>query len=64
MARLSDNGVVPDYTAMNLYAADLFYDTPLDKDKGTALTLYAAYLNYDFGNYCIRMSGPLNLRMA
>jgi hypothetical protein len=60
MSRLSDNGTDPIYTTMNLFAADIFYDTPLNKDKGTTLTLYAAYLNYDFGKYYIRLSGPKN----
>ncbi|MES2732990.1 MAG: hypothetical protein V4714_14665 [Bacteroidota bacterium] len=47
-------------TTMNLFAVDAFYDVPINKEKGTALTVYAAYLNYDFGKNYTRLSGPLN----
>lgn len=60
MSRLSLTDSSTIYSTMNLFGVDLFYDTPLNKEKGTALTLYAAYLNYDFGKNYIRMSGPLN----
>jgi hypothetical protein len=47
-------------TAMFLWSVDLFYDAPINKDKGTALTIYAAYSNYGFGQNYIRNSNPLN----
>ncbi|MHB8261499.1 MAG: hypothetical protein ACYDCN_10020 [Bacteroidia bacterium] len=47
-------------TAMFLWNIDLFYDAPINKDKGTALTIYAAYSNYNFGNNYIRNANPLN----
>jgi len=45
---------------MLLWSVDVFYDTPINKDKGTAITVYAAYSNYGFGQNYIRNSGPLN----
>ena len=47
-------------TAMFLWSVDLFYDTPINKEKGSAITVYAAYSNYNFGNNYIRNNNPLN----
>jgi hypothetical protein len=47
-------------TAMLLWSVDLFYDAPLNKDKGTAITVYAAYSNYGFGQNYIRNNNALN----
>ncbi|MHB8259441.1 MAG: hypothetical protein ACYDCN_04620 [Bacteroidia bacterium] len=47
-------------TAMFLWSVDLFYDAPINKEKGTALTVYAAYSHYNFGQNYIRMNNPLN----
>jgi hypothetical protein len=47
-------------TNMLLWSVDLFYDAPINKDKGTAITFYAAYSNYGFGKNYIRNSNPLN----
>jgi len=44
------------YHAMNLWAVDIFYDTPLTP-KGNALTVYGGYFNYDFGKGYIRNVG-------
>ncbi len=46
--------------SMLLWNVDVFYDAPINKDKGTALTVYAAYSNFDFGNNYIRYNNPLN----
>lgn len=45
---------------MLLLGADVFYDTPLNGGKGTALTLYAAYSYYDFGANYFRNIGVMN----
>lgn len=45
---------------MLLLSVDVFYDAPINKEKGTALTIYAAYSNYGFGQNYIRNSNPLN----
>ena len=47
-------------TALLLWSVDLFYDTPINKEKGSALTVYAAYSNYNFGSNYIRNNNPLN----
>jgi hypothetical protein len=43
------------------FAVDVFYDKPLNKEKGTALTLYAAALFYDFGDNYFRTTGIMNV---
>ena len=47
-------------TAMLLWNVDVFYDAPINKDKGTAVTVYAAYSNFNFGTNYIRNNNPLN----
>lgn len=39
---------------------DVFYDAPLNKEKGTALTAYAALIDYDFGPNYLRNAGAMN----
>ncbi len=39
---------------------DVFYDAPLNKEKGTALTAYAAFIDYDFGPNYLRNGDPIN----
>jgi hypothetical protein len=48
------------YHAMGLWAVDFFWDTPLNKSLGTALTVYGGYFNYDFGKGYLRNVGPMN----
>lgn len=43
-----------------LAAIDVFYDAPVNKDKGTALSLYACYSNYNYGANFLKVSGPDN----
>src|ERR1043166_5923049 len=47
-------------TPLQLFAVDLFYDHPLNKEKGTALTVYAAYHSMDFGPGYVRNLGGMN----
>lgn len=35
--------------AMQLFGIDVFYDTPLNKEKGNAVTIYGSYQHLDFG---------------
>ncbi len=42
-------------------AVDVFYDKPLNREKGTALTLYVAALFYDFGDNYFRSAGIMNV---
>lgn len=48
------------YQPLQLFAADLFYDVPLNKEKGTAFSLYASYSNYNYGKNFIKVTGPDN----
>jgi hypothetical protein len=48
------------YHAMNLWSAALYYDAPLNADKGTALSAYLGYFNYDFGKGYLRYNGIMN----
>lgn len=45
---------------LKLFAVDLFYDAPLNKEKGTALSVYACYSNYNYGTNFIKVAGPDN----
>ncbi|MBK8290597.1 MAG: hypothetical protein IPK96_06195 [Flammeovirgaceae bacterium] len=48
------------YHSLNLWSAALFYDAPLNSEKGTALSTYAGYFNYDFGPGYLRYNGIMN----
>lgn len=45
---------------MKLFSLDIFYDAPVNKEKGTALSLYASYSNYNYGMNFIKVAGPNN----
>jgi hypothetical protein len=47
-------------TALFLWNIDVFYDAPINKEKGTAITVYAAYSNFNFGKNYVRNNNPLN----
>ena len=47
-------------TAMLLWNVDVFYDAPINKEKGSAITVYAAYSNFNFGTNYLRNNNPLN----
>jgi len=47
-------------SAMKNFAADIFYDVPLNTAKGTAISLYAAFLHFDFGPGHIRNQATMN----
>jgi hypothetical protein len=48
------------YQDMLLWAVESFMDTPLNKDKGTALTAYAGYFNTNYGSNYIRTQQQMN----
>ncbi len=48
------------YHTMNLWSAAVFYDMPINVDKGTALNAYVGYFNYDFGPGYLRYNGIMN----
>lgn len=43
-----------------LLALDVFYDAPMNREKGTALSLYACYSSYNYGANFLKVSGPDN----
>ena len=45
---------------MNLWSAAVFYDAPVNTEKGTALNAYVGYFNYDFGPGYLRYNGIMN----
>lgn len=43
-----------------LWNIESFLDIPLNKDKGTALSAYVGYFNYNFGTNYLRYNGIMN----
>jgi hypothetical protein len=48
------------YANMNLWSVALYYDAPLNAEKGSALSAYAGYFNLDYGKNYIRYNGSMN----
>lgn len=48
------------YHNMKLWSAAIYYDAPVNSSKGTALSMYAGYFNYDFGPNYLRYNGIMN----
>jgi len=48
------------YYNMNLWSAALFYDSPLNKEKGTAFNAYLGYFGTDYGKGYLRYNGAMN----
>ncbi|WP_073093798.1 hypothetical protein [Cyclobacterium lianum] len=48
------------FSNLSLFAVDVFYDQPLDRERGTALTAYAAFHSNDYGKNYIRNLGVMN----
>lgn len=55
-------GPVDNYQLHNLtlLSAALFYDTPLNSEKGTAISAYAGYYDLDYGPGYLRYNGIMN----
>ncbi|WP_310396300.1 hypothetical protein [Hymenobacter sp.] len=45
---------------IGLWSLDAFFDTPVNKETGTAFTFYGVYYNYDFGPNHVRFIGASN----
>jgi hypothetical protein len=43
-----------------LFSADVFFDMPINKEAGTAFTLYGVYYNYNMGPNHVRFIGASN----
>lgn len=57
----SADGIDSVYQANTAIGADVFLDMPLNKAKGTALSVLATYYNFNFGKNFIRNVGIMNL---
>ena len=55
-----DGGNSVKYHDMNLWSVAVFYDTPLNLEKGTALNAYAGYFNTDYGQGYLRYNSIMN----
>jgi hypothetical protein len=53
-------GVDTVFQAMTLASVDVFYDAPLNAEKGNAISVYAVATHYDFGKNYIRNIGVFN----
>jgi len=49
------------YHDLLIIGADLFYDTYLNKEKGNAVSIYAAYSYADYGQNYLRYNGVMNM---
>lgn len=56
----TDGGVTTDYHDMNLWSVALYYDAPLNAEKGTALSAYLGYFDMDYGTNYLRYNGIMN----
>jgi hypothetical protein len=48
------------YHDMNLWSVAMFYDAPLNTEKGTAFNAYAGYFHTDYGQGYIRYNNSMN----
>lgn len=55
-----DNGVTTDFHNMNLWSVALYYDAPVNTEKGTALSAYAGFFDLDYGPDYLRYNGIMN----
>jgi len=55
-----DAGVTTNYHDMNLWSVALYYDAPVNAEKGTALSAYAGYFSLDYGTDYLRYNGIMN----
>ncbi|HTJ52192.1 MAG TPA: hypothetical protein VL443_22175 [Cyclobacteriaceae bacterium] len=60
-ATMTGDGIAaPKFYDMNLWSVAVFYDTPLNQEKGTALNAYAGYFSTDYGQNYLRYNGTMN----
>lgn len=59
-ATYTGDGVTNTFHTMNLWSVAVFYDTPLNTEKGTAFNAYAGYFHTDYGPGYLRYNGQMN----
>ncbi len=55
-----DGGVTTEFHNMSLWSVALFYDAPVNIQKGTALSAYVGYFGLDYGTDYLRFNGIMN----
>lgn len=55
-----DSGQTVNYHSLSCWSVALFYDAPVDKDKGTALDAYVGYFDTQYGPGYLRYIGVMN----
>ena len=60
MWHLSDAGTDTVKSNLQLFAVDVFYDAPINKEKGNAVTIYASFSSNDYGKNYVRNLGVMN----
>ena len=56
----SNGGQTADYHSLNCWSVAMFYDSYLNKEKGTALNAYVGYFNTQYGPGYLRYIGAMN----
>lgn len=46
---------------IQLWSVDMFYDTPVNAERGTAFSFYSCYSQYDYGFQYLKVAGANNL---
>ena len=59
-ATWTKEGTDTTYHNLNLWSAAVFYDAPVNIEKGTALNAYVGYYNYNYGPGYLRYNGIMN----
>ena len=59
-ATYTGDGVTNTFHNMNLWSVAVFYDAPVNTEKGTALNAYAGYFHTDYGPGYLRYNGIMN----
>lgn len=59
-ATYTGDGITNTFHNMNLWSVAVFYDAPVNKEKGTALNAYAGYYHTDYGPRYLRYNGIMN----
>ena len=59
-AMWTTDGVTTSYHPMNLWSLAVFYDAPLNNEKGTALNVYTGFFHTDYGPGYLRYNGVMN----
>jgi hypothetical protein len=59
-ATWTGDGITNEFHDMNLWSIAAFYDAPVNKDKGTAVSAYLGYYDYNYGPGYLRYNGIMN----